>query len=431
MFKHDLAGRLLAAGVAAIALAAPASVSAATGSPTVQPQPIDDSQLQALTETLGGAKPSPTTRTIPHWWGSTLDPDNSTTYGYNMVGADPNHCSGSACSVTVQVDITPINLNIDGMTFRGTDVLPPLLASPQFSLNDYGSTPYATTGGYFTGSRGPGGVLSQGDAGIPLQLQDATMRAQFNQVGNSPYHLKLHPNILPALTIDVPAGDATLRKSGRGTIFAAASIYWWAALINHLQTTADPTHLPLYVTDDTLLDWNAPGGTTVCCVLGFHGATLDGGSQGNSPLQTYAWASYLSPGIYARPDGAKYWGLQDIDAFSHEISEWSDDPFVNNATEGWQLPIGCGGILETGDPVNLAAFAMGSNTFRQGPNPNGTQTADGYYHPEDEVTLPWFMHLAPNLVSEPTQSPSPNVGRYTFMGDLNTDGFFNAPPPAC
>ena len=37
---------------------------------------------------------------------------------------------------------------------------------------------------------------------------------------------------------------------------------------------------------------------------------------------------------------------------------------------------------------------MGTNTYLQGPNPNGTQSADGYYHPEDEALLPWFMRLA-------------------------------------
>jgi hypothetical protein len=78
-----------------------------------------------------------------------------------------------------------------------------------------------------------------------------------------------------------------------------------------------------------------------------------------------------------------------------------------------------------------AGFAMGRNTFRQGPNPDGTQSADGYYHPEDEVTLPWFMRLAPNVVSEPTQTPSATVGRYTFMGDLEPFAGFTAPPPAC
>ena len=74
---------------------------------------------------------------------------------------------------------------------------------------------------------------------------------------------------------------------------------------------------------------------------------------------------------------------------------------------------------------------MGTNTYQQGPNPNGTQSADGYYHPEDEVFLPWFMRTAPNTVSEPTQSPSPNIGRYTFMGDLNPFPGFRQPATGC
>ena len=68
---------------------------AASGTATVQPQVIDDSQIQALTTTIGGASVLPTTRTIPHWFGQTLNPQNGVLYGYNMVGADPNNCSGS------------------------------------------------------------------------------------------------------------------------------------------------------------------------------------------------------------------------------------------------------------------------------------------------------------------------------------------------
>jgi hypothetical protein len=73
---------------------------------------------------------------------------------------------------------------------------------------------------------------------------------------------------------------------------------------------------------------------------------------------------------------------------------------------------------------------MGTNTFRQGPNPNGTQSADGFYHPEDEVFLPWFMRLPPNATgSEPNQSGI--GGRYTLMGDLNPFPGFRAPATGC
>src|SRR5260221_3696765 len=159
---------------------------------------IDDATLKALTTTIGGgASPLPTTRTVQHWSGQTLDPHNGVTYGYNMVGADPNNCSAANCSVTIEADITPVIVNIDGLTFSGNDVLAATLASPQFATNDYGSTPFATAGAANL-PRGVGGLLSQNDAGNQLQLQDATMRAQFNKTGSSSYHLILHPNVLPA-----------------------------------------------------------------------------------------------------------------------------------------------------------------------------------------------------------------------------------------
>jgi hypothetical protein len=387
---------------------------------------------------MGGANPLPTTRTVAHWWGSSVNPDNGVTYGYNMVGADPNACTGSSCSATIQTDVTPIVVRVGGMTFSGSDVLPATLASPQFATNDYGTTPYATAGAANL-PRGPGGTLSQGDAGNSLQLQDATMRAQFNKTGTSGYHVILHPNVRPAVTIDVPSNQGTLLQSGRGVVFADIDIGWWSAKIQNLESSADPTHLALFLTNNVLLFVGKD--IFNCCVIGYHGTRASGAgngssnSNGNAKVQTFAWASYISPGIYARPSGGTDWALQDIHALSHEIAEWADDPFVNNYVEPWLTPTapqyGCTPILETGDPVVGIGFAMGSNLFRQGPNPNGTVSADGYYHPEDEALLPWFMRTAPNTVAEPTQSPSTNVGRYTFMGDLNPFAGFRQPATGC
>jgi hypothetical protein len=411
-----------------------------------EPLVIDDSQLNALSTTIGGASVLRTTRTVQHWFGSTLDPHNGVTYGYNMVGADPNNCTGSACSATVNADITPLNVVVDGMTFSGQDVLAPTLVSPVFALNDYGSTPFATAAGAFPNTprliRGSGGVLSQADTGQQLQLQDAIMRAQFNKTGSSPFHLKLNPVMHDAITIVVPSGKGTLLQSGRGVVFADINIQWWSTRIQNLINSlgyVDPTHLPIFLTNNVV---NFIGTNPLnCCVIGFHGAgpvpshsTTGGGpmnGNGNQPVQTFAWASWTSPGFFARPNGGTDWALQDIHALSHEISEWADDPFINNFVEPWSPPVvpgaGCSNILETGDPVVAIGFAIGTNTFEQGPNPNGTQSADGFYHPEDEVHLPWFMRLAPNLVSEPTQTSSTNVGRYTFMGALNPLPAFTQP----
>jgi hypothetical protein len=403
-------------------------------------QTISDSALQSMTTTIGGAPVLATTRTVAHWWGSTVDPHNGVTYGYNMVGANPNTCSGAACSVTIDVDITPLEVVVGGRSFSGNEVVAPTLESPQFALENYTYTPHATAAGAFPMSpqfiRGPGGTLSQGSAGQLLQLQDATQRVQFNKTGASPYHLILNPIVHPAVTIDVPDTKGLLLQSGRGVIFADVNIQWWAARIQNLNSSldyTDPTHLSLYLTSDVV---NFVGKDPFnCCVIGFHGAGSSVNGKGNQPVQTYAWASYLSPGIYARPNGGTDWALQDIHALSHEIAEWADDPFVNNLVEPWLTPTapqyGCTNILETGDPVVGIGFALGSNTFRQGPNPNGSQSADSYYHPEDEVYLPWFLRLAPNTVSEPTQTATTNIGRYTLMGTLNPFSGFRQPATGC
>ncbi|MHB8641573.1 MAG: hypothetical protein ACYDA3_01620 [Gaiellaceae bacterium] len=409
----------------------------AGGAAPVEPQLVDDAALKAMSTTEGGASVLPTTRTIPHFWGSSLDPNNGITYGWNMVGSDPNNCSGAACSTTIETDITPVNVNVGGWSFNGTDALAATLASPQFATNDYGSTPFATAGASNL-PRGAGGVLSQNDAGNFLQLQDATMRAQFNKTGSSNYHVYLHPNVRPTVTLDIPQNQAVVSVSGRGVVFVRVNISWWSSHIQNLETSADPTHFAVYLTSNVLLYIGAP---VNCCVIGYHGTRAAGSgggsnnSNGNARVQTFAWASWVQPGLYARPNGGTDWALQDIHALSHEIAEWGDDPFVNNTVEPWLTPTapqyGCTGVLETGDPVVAIGFAMGTNTYQQGPNPNGTQSADGYYHPEDEALLPWFMRTAPNTTSEPTQSPSTNIGRYTFMGDLNPFSGFRQPATGC
>ncbi|GAB4005974.1 hypothetical protein [Nocardioides ultimimeridianus] len=429
-----------ATGVVVIGLAP--AVATAASSPAAPPPFAGDPASARSVVLDGGAKVLPTSRTVAHWYGHSLDPSNGIDYSYNMVGADPNSCSGSGCDVTVQVDITPVVVKIAGQTFDGNSVLEPTLSSPLFQNNDYGTTPAATAAGNFPGVpqqvRGPGGALSQEDAGVPLQLEDATMRAQFDRTGASPYHLRLHANLLPAVTITVPQQQGTLLLSGRGVTIAALNATWWAGQINNLETTADPTHLPLYLTDDVLLYTNNDVSTTG--IIGFHGTGAAGlkkgygKNQGNGAVQTFAWASYLSPGVYARPNGGTYWALQDIHAISHEIAEWADDPFVNNYVEPWLTPTapqyGCTNVLETGDPVVGIGFAMGTNTFRQGPNPNGTVSSDGYYHPEDEALLPWFVRSPSNATgSEPNQSGA--GGRYTLMGDLNPFQGFRQPATGC
>jgi hypothetical protein len=425
-----------ALALATVVLAATAAaIVAATAGAASGPAVIPDSSLSPTSTTIGGASPLPTTKTVAHWWGSTLDPDNGVTYGYNMVGPDPNACSGSACSTTIPVDIIPLDVVVDGQSFNGTDVVGPVLSSPQFAPDSYTTTPHSTaaSGGFTSG-----GKLSAGNTGV--QLEDATMRSQFNKVGSSPYHLSLAPTVQPAITIDVPSNQGTLLQSARGVVFADVNISWWAAELQNLDSSLgyiDPTHLPIYLTNEVML--HIGGNPFNCCVIGFHGAgevrgngTGSANGSGDQAVQTFSWASYVTPGTF---NPTRDWALQDIHALSHEISEWADDPFVTNSVEPWLTPTapqyGCTSLLETGDPVVGIGFSKGTNTFEQGPAPNGQQIADGTYHPEDEVFLPWFMRVAPNTISQPTQTSSANIGRYTFMGDLNPFPGFRQPATGC
>jgi hypothetical protein len=171
---------LVAAGLVSAILTLLLRSTASSARPA-EPPVIGYDQMEALTTTIDGAQVLPTTRTVTHWFGSTFDPNNGVTYGYNMVGADPNNCSGAGCDVTVAADIIPVNVIVDGESFNGSDAVDATLASPVFALNDYGATPFATVPGTFPDEpffiRGPGGVLSQNDAGNQLQLQDATMQS--------------------------------------------------------------------------------------------------------------------------------------------------------------------------------------------------------------------------------------------------------------
>ena len=108
-------------------------------------------------------------------------------------------------------------------------------------------------------------------------------------------------------------------------------------------------------------------------------------------------------------------GIADIHAFSHEVAEHLDDPFVNNSVKPWLTPTapqyGCTDVLETGDPVVGVWYPLDGNTAGQ---------ADGYnyygqYHPEEEVFGQWFAHGGLEALGYHSWD-----GRLTFMGPRTT-----------
>ena len=415
--------------VTSVLLAPPGGAAVGTaGLPMVDPTVMSDAQAAALFGSSGvqGAPPLATDVTIPHWQGQYTDPTNGVAYRYYMAGSDP----AANLDTTINVDIVPVNVVFPGFNnfeLKATDILPAVLNSPIFQATDFSTTPVVTSAADASGtvSRIPGGELSAGNVGV--QYEDAIMRAQFNKIGSG-YHLRFVPHVYPTQMATITSGNGFLRQSHGGVAYGG--FHDGGFLENALaQSHLDPTHLWMVVTNNVFT-----GGSKTCCALGFHTAARDMGrgwagtkSQGAShTLPTWMFVSYVQPGTLnpaAEPFGS------DVMVFGHEISEWADDPYATNIVDPWlsNLPPqnGCYRIFESGDAVDTIGFTLPGNTTASGPY------ADGYWHLQDINFLPWVERQAPNTTSQPTQAPSTDIGRYSFMGDLNPYPYFRSPPQSC
>jgi hypothetical protein len=435
---------LLAFALAVAAFAMVATVASAGSNGSAIPLRDTSGDTPGFTED-GSVTPLADAKTIEHWGGSFTDPTNGQTYQFTMVGKAPS-TNGSS---TTPTDIIPVRIVFDangGYALDGTSKVAAVEASPLFQSNDYSTVPgYATiTSGADTatpdddylGRSATPGVLSPGNAG---QLEDATMRSQFNKVGST-YHVLLGaPTVHPTVTLKVPAGKGSAYVSGRGIVYGLVDSSWFSSQMMSIlgSNQISSTHLPIVLTDNVML-FNAKTGGD-CCTIGYHGAAIPVGvgagstnGKGKQQVQTFIFSAYSTPGLFG---GTDY--IADIHALSHEVAEWGDDPFVNNWVDPWLTPTapqyGCTPILETGDPVVGIGVNVAGNAFPADALVDGTPNRwdDGTWHPEDEVFLPWFSREAPNHTSEPTQTPSDNIGRYTFMGDLNPYPGFREPATGC
>ena len=419
--KPSLKAIALLAALAAVAAVFTATASAKT------PLPVRDTAGDTPEfSSQGGVTPLANANTIPFWGSQFTDPTNGVTYPYTMVGTNP--FTGSSSS-TVPTDIIPLRLVFDannGYVLDATSKVDAVLHSPLFQSNDYTSV---------KDSSGGRGKLSPGNVG---QLEDITMRSQFNKVGTD-YHLLLGaPTVHNTVTLTVPATKGSAYLSRRNIVYALIDSYWFSTQLQSIlgAEAADPTHLPIALTDNAMLFDAKTGGN--CCTIGYHGAAMPIGQgagttngNGSQAVQTFIFSAYSTPGLFSTPY------IADIHALSHEVAEWGDDPFVNNWVNPWVTPTapqyGCTPILETGDPVVGIGFNIGTNPYPANALYTGAANPydDGTWHPEDEVFLPWFARQSPNTTSEPTQSRSANIGRYTLMGDLNPYAGFRAPATGC
>ena len=431
--------RVLAAFGPAILTAAGvfASVSASSafaGTAAAQPEG------QALFTTQGSVAPQflASATTIPHWTFQFTDPTNGVTYPITMVGTDPR----VGGSTTIHTVLVPLKMNFvaDGQdpsslvgqgyaafqpqfvnhTFDGTSKLSRVEASPVFTSNTYPTD-------------------LGGDTGL---LSDTYMRAQFNKIGST-YHVNLDYSVAPTQTLDVPAtkGVAYERPVSQwrrtqqpplqttADYTGLADINWFSTQLQSLMGSLQisPTTVPIFLTDNVLLYFPRTSiGYQNCCVLGYHGAAMPIGhgsgtlnGQGKQGVQTFMYAAYVTPGTYSgflsdytgsRTAPRPTRGLSDIHALSHEVSEFLDDPFTNNAVQPWKVAsapqYGCTTLLEVGDPVVGLWFGL---------NGNSDLNAYGQWHPEDEVFAQWFGRSGVEKVLGSSWD-----GRFTFDGPRTT-----------
>lgn len=339
--------------------------------------------------------------TVPYFRSQFTDPTNGVTYAYTMVGTDPS--KGNQVT-TVPVVIIPFSLTFVASsdpavhTLDGSSNTGLVAASPVFQASDVGAAANrsASAPPSFAAGRT---VHEPSDV---TQLTDAIYRAQWGKTGSG-YHVLLgQPAVAPVQSFSVPAnqGFIIVGKASHAHIGLLDDGWFSNRLheaINNLHI--DPGTLPIVLLYNVFLyENNNPAN---CCVLGYHGAFSSLNGNGKQQVQTFIFASYNDPGIFAPNAGDTVSYIRDIHALSHEVQEFMDDPFVNNAVNPWLTPTapqyGCTASLETGDPVVGYGFqiALGSTV----------------YHPEDEVHFSWFAREAPSRAE---------TGYYTYLNNFPT-----------
>ncbi len=286
------------------------------------------------------------------------------TFPYTMVGNDPTH-RGTTSVNTALISVSFFfdefaDQNGNNIVIDAAPIIPKVLNSPNFENASYGT---GTT-----------------------QFADAIQRAQFFATADDNWHTLIqNPRMLTPVQIEVPVGISQVFQTSDGTLFAAVSFEFFVSQLNTI-IQLDPARvqeLQIALTNNIVFfEGFNPTGLPGCCTIGFHTAFETGMQGPNVQVQTFATASYLSPEIFGIV-------FSDVVALSHEISEWMNDPFVNNIVPPWQNPDGsgtCGGnFLETGDPVEVLA------------DPSFPVTVDGMtYHPQTEALLQWFSRKSPS-----------------------------------
>jgi hypothetical protein len=292
-------------------------------------------------------------------------------YRYTMVGSDPY--AARPARITIPVQIIPVRVELsDGTVLDATDSGPGC-AGPGDPLTNTLESPLFTDFDYGEGGR---------------QYVEENRRAEFWALVQAKPNssVRVAPIVLPTLTLTVN-GPSFATPCGRAAIVSLPS------LDKFIRGTLFPVIKKLGVSPKTfplLLFSNVYFGVSKDFIAaGYHSSFNFGG------IQTYGVAEYDT--THTNPHSS------DITVLSHELAEWYDDPFVNNATPAWghigQVE-GCQGNLEVGDPLT------GEGVDFEIPMPNGLT-----YHPQELAFFSWFYNQSPSLGLD---------GMYSWGGTLTS-----------
>jgi hypothetical protein len=180
------------------------------------------------------------------------------------------------------------------------------------------------------------------------QYEDAFQRGTWwgNDISkNTNYHILYTTKTEKEQTITFTCNGCVINNpTGGGTVGTYNINSFDNQLQNFMKANKDvnPGVLPMFISYDIYL---TSGG---CCIGGYHDA------DGSQPTgQTYSYATYVdTAGDFS----------QDVSALSHELGEWTDDPFADNF-------VNCddNSLMEVGDPLeglsNYGAFPYKDKGF--------------------------------------------------------------------
>lgn len=368
--ESTLRARLsIALALSALALCILAGSAAADGSSlgpaysvALPPKGVSDATIRD--QAAAGATVSSFSATIK-------SPLDGKTYTYRMVGKNPQ-VKQTAPVTNVAADVIPVALHFadSGHTFnpnaKDAACLPANQTADSLTLNSPVYKPHAYT--WLGHSVGTG------------QYVDEFQRANFAKFTiaagaiNPGYNVNLSPvTNRPLITINVPTTHGQTVGAGCDGVVGTVDINWFdtvaQAKLKALTASIPATHFPLFLFYNVVLT-DGVGGS--CCIIGYHSAFAN--SSAGGAVETYGISDYVTSGLFTN--------LNDIGAMSHEVAEWMNDPFVNNATPAWghvgQVS-GCQANLEVGDPLSgttPVSVAM----------PNGVT-----YHAQELAFRDWFF----------------------------------------